>query len=30
MGTITRAQGYVAYDKSKNMIVTGWRGSANI
>jgi hypothetical protein len=28
-GTITKAQGYVAYDKTKNMIITGWRGSAN-
>jgi hypothetical protein len=27
MGTVTRASGYVAYDKTKNMIVTSWRGS---
>jgi len=30
MGTITRASGFVAYDKTKNMIVTSWRGSENI
>jgi hypothetical protein len=30
MGTLTRASGFVGYDKTKNLIITSWRGSANI